>query len=87
MAHARPYKSALNSNITAKLTVIQISVEAVFGHEFIMVAGFNNRTMIHHDDVVSIANRGKSMCNNKTGAIRQQSVHGMLNMNFSSGIN
>src|SRR6185436_20205114 len=39
----------------------------------------NNRAVLQHNDPVRVANRGKPMCDHKTGSPREQFLECMLN--------
>lgn len=51
-----------------------------------MRAGFDDATLVEHEDKIGIADGGKTMCNDDARATLHQANHGLLDVHFCSRI-
>ena len=58
-----------------KLSIVQLSIEAFLGKQFLMAALFNNISLIHHQDHIRIADRRQAVGDDKAGSVLHQSLH------------
>jgi hypothetical protein len=61
-----------------KLAVVQIGVKAIGRQQGFMAALFNDIAFVHHQDQVGIADGGKAVGDDETGAVLHQVFHGFL---------
>ena len=69
-----------------ELAIIEISIESILAHEFLVVALLDNISVFHHENQIRITDSGQAMGNNKGGPAFHEFVHGFLNQLFCTGI-
>ena len=69
-----------------ELAIIEISIEAILAHEFLVVALLDNISIFHHENQIRISDSGQAMGNDKGSSALHEFVHGFLNQLFCSGI-
>ena len=62
----------------AKLGVVEVGVEAVLGHEFVVVAAFDDVAITDDQDYVGIFDGGETVGNDEGGSAFGKFVDGLL---------
>lgn len=69
-----------------ELTVVKSMVETSFGDQFIVTTLFNNTSILHNQDFVSITDGGETMGYNKAGASFHKTLKSFLYHKLCTGI-
>ena len=65
---------------------VELVVGAVFSHELVVVAAFDDATVVHDHDDVGILDGGESVGDDKDGASVHELVHPILHDGFGAGV-
>ena len=52
-----------------------------------MCPGLDDMPLLHHDDLIRVANGGEAVRDDETGAVAHQLHHSVLDMQLGAGIN
>ena len=58
-----------------ELAIVEISIEAILGHEFLVITLLDNISIFHHENQIRITNSGQAMGNDKGGPAFHEFVH------------
>lgn len=65
---------------------VELIVGAVFSHELVVVAAFDDATVVHNHDDIGILDGGESVGDDKDGATLHELVHPILHDGFGAGV-
>src|SRR5205809_7612972 len=76
----------LLEDTACKLTVIQVSIEAILRKQFLVGSLFDDAAVVHNKDQICIPDRGESVGNDKACSSLHQLGHGSLDLHLGSSI-
>ena len=74
------------SRHSGKLAVVEREVDAARGHQDIVRTLLDDSALVHHDDGVGVADCREAVRDHETGATMTKLRHGLLDQDFSTGI-
>ena len=72
--------------ITKELTIVKVSIKAVFGHQLVVVPGLNDVPVVYHHNLFGVANGRQPMGTHKARPVLLQIIHRRLDQCFRPGI-